>query len=97
MVYNNYPWSKCSNEKQKKIIETANVIIEVRALYPEHSLSELYDDLFMPTKLRKAHQANDRAVIDAYGFYHDISESEIVTKLMELYKKINRLIYIARR
>ena len=88
VVYNNFPWPKVSSSKKEKIDSTAKAILEARKLYPENSLADLYDDLSMPVELRKAHQANDRAVMDAYGFSHDISESEIVAKLMELYKKL---------
>lgn len=41
----------------------------------------------MPLELRKAHRANDEAVLTAYGFPKDITEEEIVAKLMLLYKQ----------
>lgn len=31
-------------------------------------LMNVFDELTMPPELRKAHQANDRAVMEAYGF-----------------------------
>ena len=88
VVYNNFPWPKIKPELKEKISNTAQQIQEARALYPEASLADLYDDLVMPIELRKAHQANDNAVMDAYGFSHDLSESEILAKLMELYVKL---------
>ena len=41
----------------------------------------------MPPELRKAHQINDRAVMDAYGFSAEMSESECVAELFKLYQK----------
>ena len=88
IVYNNFPWPKISTQNKQKIENTAKAILDARKLYPEASLADLYDDLVMPIELRKAHEANDKAVMDAYGFKHDMTESEIVAKLMEMYKKL---------
>ena len=51
-------------------------------------MADLYDELTMPIELRKAHQANDKAVMDAYGFKKDMSESEIVAELFKMYQKL---------
>ena len=76
-------------EAQKGAIEkTAQSILDARALYPDSSLADLYDDLTMPVELRKAHQANDVAVMEAYGFRKDMSESEIVAELFKMYQKL---------
>ena len=97
IVYNNFPWCN-PNEKQKARIEqTAQGILDARALYPDCSLADLYDELTMPAELRKAHQENDRAVMDAYGFYTKdettgkhrwLTESETVAKLMQMYQNL---------
>ena len=88
IVYNNFPWPR-SNDKNYEIISTtAQAILDARAKFPEASLADLYDEVIMPIELRKAHEANDKAVMDAYGFRHDMTESEIVAKLMEMYKKL---------
>ena len=88
VVYNNFPWPKADLTKRQKIENTAKKILDSRKLYPEATLADLYDDLVMPVELRKAHEDNDKAVMDAYGFKHDMTESEIVAKLMEMYKKL---------
>lgn len=54
--------------KRQKIEQTAQAILDARALYPDSSLAELYDEVLMPPELIRAHQANDRAVMAAYGF-----------------------------
>lgn len=91
IVYNNFPWPTPTEQQKAKIEQTAQAILDARALYPDSSLADLYDDLTMPPELRKAHQANDRAVMDAYGFTKGTaartSESACVTELMKLYQK----------
>ena len=63
------------------------MILDARALYPDCSLADLYDETVMPPELRKAHQANDKAVMEAYGFTPDMTESVIVSMLMKMYQK----------
>lgn len=89
IVYNNFPW--CSpTDKQKTTIEhTAQMILNARAKYPDCSLADLYDETTMPPELRKAHQNNDRAVMQAYGFdVRTMTESECVGELMGMYQKM---------
>ena len=88
IVYNNFPW--CTpTEKQKALIEkTAQAILDARAKYPDCSLADLYDETTMPPELRKAHQANDFAVMAAYGFDKKITESECVAELMRRYREL---------
>ena len=86
IVYNNFPWCNPTAEQKKKIEETAQAILDARALYPDCSLADLYDEVAMPPELRKAHQANDRAVMQAYGFPIGMSESECVARLLEMYQ-----------
>ena len=91
IVYNNFPWPTPSEQQKAKIEQTAQAILDARALYPDSSLADLYDELTMPPELRKAHQANDRAVMDAYGFIKGTaartSESACVAELMKLYQQ----------
>ena len=89
IVYNNFPWPTPTDEQKAKIEQTAQAILDARALYPDCSLADLYDELTMPVELRRAHQANDKAVMQAYGFWGKInSESECVAELMKMYKKL---------
>ena len=91
IVYNNFPWPTPTEQQKAKIEQTAQAILDARALYPGSSLADLYDELTMPPELRKAHQANDRAVMDAYGFTKGTaartSESACVAELMKLYQQ----------
>ncbi|MBO5575387.1 MAG: class I SAM-dependent DNA methyltransferase [Ruminococcus sp.] len=88
IVYNNFPWCSPTPEQKAKIEQTAQAILDARALYPDCSLADLYDELTMPQELRKAHQLNDKAVMQAYGFKPDMPESEIVAELMKMYQKL---------
>lgn len=89
VVYNNFPWPEPTEAQKAKIEKTAQGILDARALYPDSSLADLYDDTLMPIELRKAHQANDKAVLEAYGFpTKDFSESDIVAKLFEMYEAL---------
>jgi len=89
IVYNNFPWPTPTIEQEKKIEETAQAILDARALYPDCSLADLYDEVAMPAELRKAHQANDRAVMQAYGFdVKTMTESSCVAELMKMYQNL---------
>ena len=79
---------QCTPEQAKKIEQTAQAILDARAKYPECSLADLYDELTMPIELRKAHQENDRAVMETYGFAKDITEDEIVAELFKMYERL---------
>ncbi|MBR1420199.1 MAG: class I SAM-dependent DNA methyltransferase [Selenomonadaceae bacterium] len=86
VVYNNFPFPKSN----PKIEVTAQKILDARSNHPNSSLAELYDPNLMSTDLRKAHEENDRAVLDAYNFPKNISESEIVSRLFEMYQELIR-------
>ena len=89
IVYNNFPWCSPTAEQKAKIEKTAQAILDARALYPDSSLADLYDELTMPPELRKAHQANDKAVMEAYGFWGKLNtESECVAELMKMYQRL---------
>ncbi len=80
-----------TDEQRAKIEQTAQAILDARALYPDSSLADLYDELTMPAELRKAHQDNDRAVMQAYGFnVKTMTESQCVAELFKLYKEMTK-------
>ena len=87
IVYNNFPWPSPTPEQQAKIEQTAQAILDARALYPDSSLADLYDPVLMPPELLKAHRENDKAVMQAYGFpIKDFTESDCVAELFKRYK-----------
>ena len=91
IVYNNFPWPEPTGEQKAKIEQTAQAILDARALYPDASLADLYDEVTMPPELRKAHQQNDKAVMQAYGFWGRINtEPEVVAELMKMYQELTK-------
>lgn len=88
IVYNNFPWPTITPEQEAEISRTAQAILDARNLYPDCSLADLYDEVTMPVELRRAHQANDKAVMKAYGLPITTSESDTVAHLFKLYEEL---------
>ena len=89
IVYNNFPWPTPTADQKAAIEHTAQMILDARAEYPDCSLADLYDETTMPPELRKAHQLNDKAVMQAYGFWNRLNtEAECVAELMKMYQKL---------
>jgi hypothetical protein len=89
LVYNNFPLPSPSDLQKARVEQTAQGILDARALHPDYSLAKLYDRFSMPGDLRTAHQENDRAVWEAYGKAWTItSENECVAELMKMYQKL---------
>lgn len=91
IVYNNFPWCSPTDKQKAAIEKTAQMILDARAKYPDCSLADLYDETTMPPELRKAHQLNDKAVMQAYGFSLKMTESECVAELMKMYQSLKKL------
>ena len=88
VVYNSFPWPETTQDQKNAIEKTAQGILDARSLYPNASLADLYDPLTMPPELRKAHQANDAAVMKAYGMpIKETDEAACVAWLMRLYQE----------
>lgn len=88
IVYNNFPWPMPTAEQSATIEATAQGILDARALYPNNSLADLYDEVTMPKELREIHRANDRAVMHAYGFSLKMTEADCVAALMKMYEDL---------
>ena len=88
IVYNTFPWPNPTEAQRRKIEETAQYILTVRAQYPDTPMATLYDRNTMPKDLQKAHWANDRAVMQAYGMpIKETDEAACVAWLMRLYQQ----------
>ena len=91
VVYNNFPWPTPNDAQKAKIEKTAQAILDARNLYPDCSLADLYDKTTMPVELRRAHQENDKAVMEAYGFnWKNMNEADIVAALFKLYQELTQ-------
>ncbi len=92
LVYNTFPWPTPTDAQKAKIEQTAQAILDARALYPDSSLADLYDETTMPPELRKAHQQNDKAVMQAYGFdVKATTETGCVAELIRMYQKLVKM------
>lgn len=90
VVYNTFPWPTPSEAQKAKIEQTSQAILDARALYPDASLADLYGAMmYLYPELLKAHQANDRAVMQAYGFdVKTTTEASCVAELMKMYQRL---------
>ena len=90
-VYNTFPWPNPTDAQKAMIEQTAQAILDARALYPDCSLADLYVEVTLPPELRKAHQQNDRAVMEAYGMsVRDTTEASCVAELMRRYQELTK-------
>lgn len=91
IVYNNFPFPEATKEQKEKIEKTAQGILDARKIYSDCCLADLYDPVAMPVELKKAHVANDKAVMQAYGFnIKETSEADCVAQLMKMYQKLTK-------
>ncbi len=88
-VYYNFPMPSPTEEQKQRIEQTAQAIIDARKLYPNKSLADMYgENMYLYPELLSAHQDNDRAVMQAYGFnVKTMTESQCVAELFKLYKE----------
>ena len=85
-VYNSFPWPELSDTKIKTVEGLAQDVLDARASFADTTLEVLYDPDNMPPKLRKAHEALDRAVDRLYrrsGFRFERERVEHLFKLFE--------------
>ena len=88
IVYNTFPWPEVTDKQKEQIERTAQNILNVRESFSDTPMSILYDQATMPNELRKAHQANDIAVMKAYGMpIKETDEASCVAWLMRLYQE----------
>ncbi len=94
IVYNNFPWCQPTDEQKARIESAAQGILDARCKFPDCSLADLYNESLMPPELRRAHQENDKAVMQAYGFdpkiLVDDNEAPIVAELFKLYQTLTK-------
>ena len=90
IVYNTFPWPDTTDDQKAKIEQTAQTILDARAQYPDCSLADMYGEkMYLFPELLKAHQNNDRAVMQAYSFsVKDMTESQCVAELMKMYQDL---------
>jgi len=93
IAYNNLPFPKFNTDGLIAELEnTASNILNARNLYPNSTLANLYDPLTMPVELVKAHQANNKAVDEAYGYKGSDDDASRVAFLFKRYEELTSLL-----
>lgn len=88
VTYNNFPFPDVSTEEVKKLEESAQLIVGTRLNHETSTLAEMYKPNFMPRDLRKAHDANDKAVLALFNLKSDASDEQIMSELTTRYEKL---------
>ena len=89
IVYNNFPWPLFYPDTYKPRIEaTAQKILDARKNYPQATFADLYDEISMPSDLRRAHAENDAAVMKLYHFPPDMDELAMKIQLLYMYQAL---------
>ncbi len=87
ICYNPFPFPLYYPDSYKPRVEkTAQKILDARKNYPNATYADLYDEISMPSDLRKAHEENDLAVLSLYGrLKPDMDEMTMQVKLLYMY------------
>ena len=88
-VYYNFAQPVLDDDVRASIAATAQGILDARAIYADKPLSSIYgEDMYFYPEVLRAHEANDAAVLAAYGLAEKSTESEIVSRLFEMYARL---------
>lgn len=92
LVYNNFPWPTVTDKQKERVEKLAQAILNARHEEFDKdastSLADLYDPDLMPVKLRRAHQALDKAVDRLYEKKGFKTPLDRVKHLFELYENL---------
>jgi len=91
LTYNTFPWPNRSKLRPAQLIaieRAAQAVLDARAAHPNNTLSQLYDPLLMPTDLRAAHTAMDRAVEMVCGLRAGSNEAQRLAFLLAEYQRL---------
>jgi type I restriction-modification system DNA methylase subunit len=97
IVYNNFPFPEPTDAQRQAIERTGQAILDAREAHSGQTLAELYDPSAMPADLRKAHNANDKAVERAYGYKGSDTDAKRVAFLFDRYEALTSLLPTAKK
>ncbi len=89
LVYNTFPLPAGGQPALAKLERLGDAILEARAEHPGASLSDLYDPVLMPARLRRAHRRLDQAVDRLYRRPAFQSDRERAEHLLGLYESMS--------
>ncbi|MCA8835044.1 MAG: class I SAM-dependent DNA methyltransferase, partial [Proteobacteria bacterium] len=85
LVYNTFPLPK--GKDLSKLAPFGQAILDARAKHPDTTLATLYKSSNMQSNLRRAHEANDRAVDKLYSAQPFADDTARINHLFALYEK----------
>ncbi len=88
LCYNTFPWPTVTDAQKKAVSKLGQAVLDVREMYFDKTLAELYDPDKMPNDLRAAHHELDLAVDGLYRKKPFESEEERLELLFDLYAKL---------
>lgn len=89
IVYNTFPWPVSTKMQKNRIENLAQDILDIRAMYPDMNLAQMYDPDTMPKPLQETHSALDIAVD---GLYQSKPFADDEARLQLLFKLYAQLI-----
>lgn len=88
-TYNVFPWPSLTPAARRRVEAAAAGVRAARSKHPKASLEELYDPLFMPADLRRAHNALDAATDAAIAPRRKFTgDGDRLSVLLENYQQI---------
>ena len=93
IVYNNFIWPiKFTDLLKNKVVDCANLIIDLRKTFTNTTLATLYNNSTSPASLIKAHKDLDKVVDEAYGYKGADDDASRVAFLFKRYEELTSLL-----
>jgi hypothetical protein len=89
ITYNNFPLPTLTEVQTAKLAREGQAILDARAKFPSSSLADLYGRSSMPEGLLRAHQANDKAVLEIFGLKPSATDEEVLSALFSSYSNMS--------
>ena len=95
ICYNSFIFPKIDNEKKQEIEKIVFKILDIREIYSDKTLVQMYDPDYMPENLKKAHETLNEIIDACYRKEKFYDEYDRISYLFNLYGnkiKTNKLI-----
>ena len=89
-VYNTFPFPHLSSAHEDLLVKAAEEVLHARRQFSEATLSDLYDPLWMPVPLRKAHNNLDKQVLKIMGLPASTTDDAIIEHLFGEYERMTK-------
>ena len=88
LSYNNFPFPHGTDAAEAKIAAAAQGVLDARSQLSGLSLGQMYVPNTMAKALRQAHEALDKAVLNAYGLRVNVSDVGLLEQLFRDYAEL---------